>query len=259
MPKKSIKPSEISGYTAINNFVFWSYKNLDPASKWLYIGLLAQENGFGGRIPSNTVLNVRQEKLANGLQTSYSTFRERLVKLKAVGLVNVDPDFDRKMVLLAPLQSELDLALEFKRSLVDYDKRQYVTSVNFTLVPNSLIYGHPELLPAAKYVYAFLKSLDWRHMGAVWHKKRNLAQFAGIKYRTFLKYLRDLRRANLIMLSKRFGIAKSTKVIFLNASCRKEQHRAIEFRSLLRSFVKRINKVECNSFFEIKWAAFYGR
>lgn len=255
MSKKTVTPNEKSGYTAINNFIFWSYENLDPASKFLYIGIVAQENGFDGRTPTCTVLDVRQEKLANGLQVPPTTFRDRLQKLKDCDLIKIDLDYNRKMCVMAPAQDEIKKALEFKKSLVSWDKKQFVTSLNFTLVPNSLIYGHPELLPAAKYVYVFLKSLDWNRMGAVWHKKRNLAKFAGIKYRTFCKYLKDLRKANLIMLSKRFGFNKSTKVIFYNASCVKEQQRAIHFRGLLKSFVRNIDRFASNAFFETSWVS----
>lgn len=255
MSKKTIVPNEKSGYTAINNFIFWSYNHLDPSSKFLYIGILAQNDSFDGDIPSFSLVDVRQEKLANCLQTSYSTFRERLHKLKNIGLVGIDSDHDRKMCIKSPKQSELDRALEFKKSLVKSNKRDFVTCLNYTLVPNSLIYGHPELSQSVKYVYVFLKSLDWNRMGAIWYKKRTLATFAGIKYRTFCKYLRILRKANLIMLSKRFGFNKSTKVIFLNASCRKEQERAIRFKSLLKSFIKKIDRFNCNKDFEDLWVS----
>lgn len=251
--KKKHKRVDDSGYSAINNFILWGYQGLDVSVKWLYIGLLAQDNSLNGELPTGSIcpamIEASQRKLADMLQTPYSTFRNRLDVLKLNKLAYVNPDFNSKIQLLVPDRDQVQQATNFKISILKKKNNLQSHKLGFTLVPNSLIYAYPEILPAAKYVYVLIKSLDWTGIGANWHGKRKLAELAGIKYRTFKKYLRELQNASLICITKKMGIYKKTIAIFYNAPNKIEQARANVFKTILRS-KKAFNRIETNYIFD---------
>lgn len=236
--------------TAINNFIIHGYNFLRPSVRWQYIGILAQAD-TNGEIPSSDVIPCTQHKLFNALQIPKSTFIEYLHVLKEAKLIEINSN--RKICLLEPDPNILEDVRNFKISLLKSKNNKYIqksNSIGFTLVPNSLLYGYPELLPAAKYVYVLIKSLDWTNLGATWHQLRKLAQIAGIKYRTFRKYLRDLQKVNLICLTKKFGVYKKTVAVFYNSPSVKEQNRARQFIGLLKSTIKSFNRLQFNTIFD---------
>lgn len=263
---KPTKYKDEAGLIAINNFILWSYTNSKNMSdvekpKWLgakfqYIGFLAQSD-MTGEIPTpTTLMHVRQRRLATALHIPYSTFRERLNMLKENGLVGIDEKNDRRICLLAPDQNEIDKALKVKIGLVKSKHNKQINTLGFTLVPNSLLYGYPEVLPAAKFVFVLIKSLDWTGIGATWHRKRKLAKIAGIKYRTFKKYLQDLVAANLLCITKKFGFHKKTHAIHYQPTSQKEQSRAISLKKLLKNLSLPLKLlVEHNSSFDLCWSS----
>lgn len=253
-----------SGSTAISNFILYGYK--DPkksakriSAKWTYMGLLAHEN-FRGSVPYKSTINTSQHKIAPIFQKSYNTFRDHLEYLKEINLVSIDPQ-SKKMCINVPKNEEVEKAFKFKISLLRNKPKKYCKSLGFTIVPNSLFYGYPELQPEAKFLYVFIKSLDWDQLdkdnkaskkGLIWYKHRKLADMAGIKYRTFKKYLKDLCSAGLIYAATKIGIHKSTWAISYNNPSKKEQKRAFLFKSFFRQMFK-INRNDQNYMFEISW------
>jgi hypothetical protein len=262
-PKKKFKDE--AGQALVNNYSIWGLISLSAAEKWLYICLQAHTPDLGGEIPDTNTpyIEISQRRLSSAVQVPYSTFRLYFRTLRDCDLVDVKKNAGKyKMQLLAPDPAEVQAAYQVKLNLVKSKQNKSFKDIGFTLVPKSLIYGYPELSPAAKYVYVIIKSLDWTGIGATWHRIRRLADMAGIKIRTFKKYLHDLQDAQLFYLTKKFGPRKATPVIFYNQTSSKEQKRACVFKACLnpgdlQNYTRKLDRQTENQIFEELWASLY--
>jgi hypothetical protein len=252
---KEYKIRDKSGITGINNFIFWSYSHVAAWDKWLYICLMAMAK-LDGQIPDGEMIFVSQRNLAKIFQMSYSTFRGRLERLKKAQLIVIDEKTE-KIVLPAPDQAEVDIAIQTKKGLVKSKNGKYFkVFLGFTRIPNALIFAYPELLAGSKYSYAYVKSFDWHEVGTEWHNQKKIARITGLKFFTFRKYLVDLRLASLVFVTRQFGPYKATLAIHYNNPTVKEQTRAIKFKTYLKRNdpeYRHLTLYELNDTFNLGW------